>query len=287
MLFGGYKPAMLEKWRTKPPAAAKLAKFWQKMSEDERAEAAACGWAQHWPEGWLDNISDPAAYEMLAAFWPYAAPGARKPLLALAVRRLAGNTRQHALLLRLLGELHDEDTPGLLLAAALSDPDKYEVNEAAVLLAPWREACGAVLAGRFAAMPEAARHWAVCFAGELKSGGTARVLSAALTDEAEAIRVLAAKTVQTSQLCEGEELLAFIAPALADTSPNVRMAACETLGLSGGTAAIPELRRILAADAAWQVKAMCSSFIDRWEKRLAEDILRDEGELYLKDGDKQ
>ncbi len=287
MLFGGYKPAMLAKWRNNPPAAAKLAKFWRKMSENERAEAAACGWEQGWPEQWLAGLADSAAYNMLLAFWPYVAAETRKPVLALAVRRLGGDPRQRALLLRLLGELHDEDTPGLLLAAALSEPDRYDVRDAAAILEPWREACGAVLAGRFGGMPRAARRWAVQFAGELKSGGTARVLAAALIDADEDIRELSAKTVQTCRLCAGEELLGFLAPALADASPNVRMAACETLGLSGGTAAIPTLRRILAQDAAWQVKAMCSSFIDRWEKRLAEDILRDEGELYLKDGDKQ
>ena len=287
MLFGGYTPAMLEKWRITPPAAAKLVKMWLKMGENERSEAAACAWEQGWPEQWLDNISDQAAYKMLTAVWPYADAATRKPLLSLAVRRLGGDSKQHTLLLCLLTELHDDDTPGLLLAAAFSEPDKYDVTEAAALLAPWQEACGMALAVRFADMPPAARRWTVRLSGELKSGGTLRVLEAALIDAEADIRVLAAKTVQTSHLCKGEDLLDFLAPALADVLPNVRMAACETLGLLGGTAAIPTLRRILAADTAWQVKAMCSSFIDRWEKRLAEDILRDEGELYLKDGDKQ
>lgn len=287
MLFGGYKPAMLAKWRNNPPAAAKLASLWPRMSEGERREVASCAWEQGWPGEWLSSLAAPAAYNMLAAFWPYAAAEVRKPVLAQAVRRLGDDAKQHALLLRLLGELHDEATPGLYLAAALFAPEKYDVTDAAAVLEPWREACGAVLAGRFGGMPAAARQWAVRLAGGLKSQGTAQVLAAALIDPDEDIRVLAAKTVQASRLCEGKELLAFLAPALADGSPNVRMAACETLGLSGGTAAIPELRRILAADSAWQVKAMCSSFIGRWEKQLAEEILRDEGELYLKDGDKQ
>lgn len=285
MLFGAkFKPSMLDKWRAKPPKISKLQKMRSTMSAEERQLVNALAWEQGWPASWLALLPDTAAAELLAECYPAGEPDRQKELLGKAVALLKQPEPRRNAAKNLLLALADERLVSLLLAAAFSPAEaraqSFPAELLCQLLTPWREQTGRALLLTLPDLSADGKLLAVRLCGLLKPGNAAEILHCALTGQPEELRVLAAKT---AGILSAEGLLDFLTPALADEAAAVRAAACETLGLYAGVPAIPTLRQMQEQDEAWTVKSMCSSFISKWENKLAEQIRLDEGELFLRD----
>ena len=285
MLFSNkFKPSMLDKWRVKPPKYDKFKKLRDKMDAPAQKLTAAFAWEQGWPEHWLGMLPDNTAAALLADCWTAGDAQRQKAIISKAILLLKQDAPHRDAAKGLLLSLADQNTVTPLLAYALSAGEDaarhFTPGLLAELLAPWPEQTGRSLLMIIPSLSDAAKMLALQLTGLLKPSNTADIIRFALNDSAEDLRVLAAKT---AGVLNPSTLTDFLAPALADASPSVRAAACETLGLHCGSAAIPILRRMLAADDAWTVKSMCSSFITKWESALAEQIRLDEGELFLKD----
>lgn len=283
MLFGKFKPKMLDKWLTQPPKTAKLLKLRQNMTAEELTLTADFAWEQDWQQNWLNELPDPAAESLLLDCWANGTPDKQKALLTRAIAMLKTpstvNTAKN-----LLHKLNDDHMLNLLLPTALSHTEaaagSYSAELLCELLLERKEQTGRLLMMVLPDLSEPGKLLAIKLCGLLMPTNAADILHHALLDPWEEVRVLAAKT---AGILQPEILTSFLAPALRDRCDTVRTAACETLGKYAGADAIPTLRRIKDADRSWTVKSMCSQFITGWENALAEQIRLDEGELYLQD----
>lgn len=283
MLFGKFKPQMLDKWQTHPPTAAKFHKLRQNMTADELLQTADFAWEHNWPLGWLDALPNAACEALLLDCWPAATPDKQKELLGRAVELLK-KPASCPHVKALLQKLNDVHLLNQLLPCALSHAEAAQGSFAPELLCelllPWKEQTGRLLLIVLQDLSEPGKLLAVRLCGMLNPGCAADLLHNALIDPWENVRVLAA---QTAGILPAEILPDFLAPATTDRCDTVRTAACQTLGLHAGSHAIPTLRRLKANDTSWAVKSMCSKYITRWEKALAEQLYLDESELLLKD----
>lgn len=283
MLFGKFKPKMLEKWQANPPKAAKFYKLRQNMTDEELLQTADFAWEQDWPLDWLSQLPDAAAEALLLDCWPAGTPDKQKTVLSRAVAMLKEPTRlPHAK--ALLQKLGDSHILNQLLPVALSHGEAtagtYPAELLCELLSPWREQTGRLLLIVLPDLSEPGKLLAIELCGLLKPDCAPDILHKALRDPWGEVRLLAAKT---AGILPPQLLVEFLAPALNDRFDTVRTAACETLGLHAGASGIPTLRRLKEADDSWAVKSMCSKFVTRWEKALAEQLLVDESALLLKD----
>lgn len=285
MLFGKFKPQMLDKWQTNPPTAAKFYKLRQNMTADELLQTADFAWEHDWPLSWLDALPNPTCEALLLDCWPAATPDKQKALLVAAVELLK-KPASCPHVKALLKKLDDVHLLNQLLPCALSHAEAAKGSFAPELLyellAPWREQTGRLLLIVLQDLSEPGKLLAVRLCGLLKPGCAADLLHNALLDPWENVRVLAA---QTACILPGEILPEFLAPATTDRCDTVRTAACQTLGLYAGSAAIPTLRRLKAKDTSWAVKSMCTRYITQWETALTEQLYLDESELLLKDAE--
>jgi hypothetical protein len=288
MFFGGkYSAKTLQKWRKKRPAAAKLLQLWANMNEDERAETALAATEDKWAEAWLAELPNEQSEQAFLALWSYVA-AEQENLLGVLVQQM-GEKQKARTAAALLQKLADDRVISPLIVQLLRE-EKYDLAQGAEVLGCFQEKSGRVLALVYTDMNAAEKTRILQLLSLLKPETSCSILSAAMQEPDEKLRVLAAKT--TADIApgslSGEELLEFLQPLMADSSSDVRMTVCETLGRCGGTAALPALNWYFRHDNAWTVKSMCSSFLTKWEAQIAEQILRDEGEMYAEadaDGD--
>jgi hypothetical protein len=282
MFFGGkYSPKTLQKWRNKRPAAAKLLQLWANMSEDERAETALAAIDGKWAEAWLAELPNEQAETAFLALWQYVA-SEQENLLGILVQQMGEKDKQKArTAVSLLKKLADDRVVSPLIVQLLRE-EKYDLAQGAEVLGCFQDKSGRVLALVYADMNVAEKMRILQLLSLFKPETATAILGYAMQESDEKLRVLAAKT--TADIApgkfSGEELLDFLRPLFLDDSSDVRMTVCETLGRCGGTAALPALNWYFRNDNAWTVKSMCSSFLTKWEAQIAEQILRDEGEMY-------
>lgn len=285
MLFGKFKPKMLDKWLAQPPKSAKLLKLRQNMTAEELTQTADFAWEQDWPQNWLSELPDPSAEALLVDCWADGTPDKQKAVLSRAIAMLKTPTTATTAK-NLLTRLDDDYMLNLLLPTALSHSEaaaeSYPAELLAELLVSRKEQTGRLLLMIFPDLSEPGKLLAIELCGLLMPTNAADLLHHALLDPWENVRVLAAKT---AGILQPEILVSFLAPALRDRCDTVRTAACETLGKYAGADAIPTLRKIKEADRSWTVKSMCTQFVTRWENALAEQIRLDEGELFLQDAE--